>query len=187
MLDGVSKADFEGFLRTLDSDEDSAAEKFLRLRAGIESFFEWRDCDDVENLTDIVFDRVIKKFAGGEEIANIEAFSISIAKFVLLEYKRKSTRLTELRDVQGREDFAAKLESDDLKRRNIECLRKCLGKLPETKRRLLIEYFNTEERTMMTARRKLAERLELSLNSLRIRVSRLKSKLERCTKDCCGK
>jgi DNA-directed RNA polymerase specialized sigma24 family protein len=187
MLDGVSKDDFEHFLLTLDSDKDNAAEKFLRLRAGIESFFEWRDCENIEELTDIVFDRVVRKIVAGEEVENIEAFSVSIARFVVLEHKRKSVRMTELNEIEDRESFADRIENDDLKRRNIDCLRKCLGKLPEKKRRLLLEYFDTEETTMITKRRGLAEKLELSLNSLRIRVSRLKSKLERCTKDCCEK
>jgi len=186
MLDGLSKNNFERFLQTLDSDKDKAAEKYLRMRSGLESFFEWRDCENTEELTDIVLDRIIKKIIAGETIENIEAFSVSIAKFVVLEHKRKAARNTDLVEISGTENFAETFESEDLKKRNLECLRKCLAKLPDKKRRLLIEYFDTEETTMIPKRKTLAEKLELNLNSLRIRVSRLKSKLERCTKDCCG-
>lgn len=187
MLNTLSKMDFEQFLQTLDADEDTAAEKYLRLRAGLESFFEWRDCDNIEELTDIVFDRVTKKIIEGEIIENIDAFCVSIAKFVVLEYKRKSLRRLELEVVRETENFVEKIETEDLQRRNLECLRKCLAQLPENKCKLLIEYFDTEEATMIPKRKSLADKLQLNLNSLRIRVSRLKSKLEQCTKDCCGK
>lgn len=187
MLDGLSKTTFQQFLQTLDSDEDKAAAKYLELRSGLESFFEWRDCENTEELTDIVFDRVTKKIVEGEIIENVEAFCVSIAKFVVMEYKRKSLRNIELEEVAETENFAEKIEAEDLRKRNLECLRKCLAQFPDKKRKLLVDYYDTEESTMIPKRKSLAEKLELNLNSLRIRVSRLKAKLERCTKDCCGK
>lgn len=186
MHDDPAKSDLEQFLQTLDLNKDLAAEKYLRLRSGLESFFEWRDCESTEELTDIVFDRVIKKIAEGEVVENIEAFSVSIAKFVVMEYKRKSLRNVELDELSETESFVDRYESEELKKRDLECLRTCLAKLPEAKRKLLVEYYNTDEATMILKRKRLADRLELNLNSLRIRVSRLRSKLERCTKDCCG-
>jgi DNA-directed RNA polymerase specialized sigma24 family protein len=185
MLENLTKFDFEQFLQTLDYDKDTAAEKYLRLRSSLESFFEWRDCENTEELTDIVFDRVVKKIVSGEKVENIEAFSVSIAKFVVLEHKRKSQRNAELDEVSDTENFAENFETEDLKRRNLECLRKCLAKLPDKKRRLLVDYYDTEENTMISKRKSLAKKMELNLNSLRIRVSRLREKLERCTKDCC--
>ncbi len=186
MLKTLSKTDFEQFLQTIDSDEDTAAEKYLRLRSGLESFFEWRDCKNIEELTDIVFDRVTKKIVEGEKVENIEAFSVSIAKFVVLEHKRKSARNADFDEVSDNTNLAENFETEDLKRQNIECLRKCLAGLPEKKRKLLVDYYDTDEATMISKRKSLAEKLELNLNSLRIRVSRLREKLERCTKDCCG-
>lgn len=185
MLENLTKFNFEQFLQTLDSDTDKAAEKYLRLRSSLESFFEWRDCENTEELTDIVFDRVAKKIIGGERVENIEAFSVSIAKFVVLEHKRKSLRNAELDEVSDTENFAENFEAEDLKRRNIECLRKCLAKLPDKNRELLVAYYDTEEHAMISKRKSLAEKLEINLNSLRIRVSRLREKLERCMTGCC--
>jgi DNA-directed RNA polymerase specialized sigma24 family protein len=187
MSGNLSKTDFERFLQTLDSNEKKAAEKYLALRSNLESFFEWRDCENTEELTDIVFDRVIKKIIEGEFIENITAFSISIAKFVVMEYKRKSLRNVDLDEVSDTVNFGESFEREDLKARKLNCLKKCLAQLSDKKRELLIEYYDTEESTMITKRKSLAEKLELNLNSLRIRISRLRSKLEECTKDCCGK
>lgn len=186
MLKSVSKNDFEQFLQRLDSNREKAAAKYIELRSSLESFFEWRDCDNTEELTDIVFDRLTKKIIEGEKIENIEAFSVSIAKFVVMEYKRKSLRHIDLEEIEETINLAENFESDDFKKRKLECLKKCLTNLPEKKRQLLIEYYDTEEATMIPKRKSLAEKLELNLNSLRIRVSRLRSKLEKCTKDCCG-
>lgn len=187
MIKTLSKSDFETFLQTLDSNRDKAGEKYLELRAGLESFFEWRDCENVEELTDIVFDRLAKKIIEGEKIENIKAYSVSIAKFVVMEYKRKSLRNVELDESFAKSNLEKDFEANDLKKKKLECLRKCLIKLPEKKRKMLIEYYNTEEFTMIAKRKELAEKLQLNLNSLRIQVSRMKSVLEKCTKECCGK
>ncbi len=186
MIKTISKSDFESFLHMLDPNVDKAGEKYLELRAGLESFFEWRDCENIEELTDIVFDRLTKKIIEGEKIENIKAYSVSIAKFVVMEHKRKLLKTVELVETHTKSDLAEDFESTDLKKKKLECLRKCLSNLPEKKRDFLIEYYNTEEATMIDKRRKLADKLQLNLNSLRIQVSRMKSVLEKCTKECCG-
>lgn len=182
MLKNLSKTDFEQFLQTLDHDREQAAEKYVALRERVEKFFEWRDCENAEELTDIVFDRVIKKMLEGEKIENTTAYSISVAKFVLMENRRVYLR---------KEEFSENLpenisEEDELKDKKFDCLNKCLEELPSDKRRLLIAYFDTKEDTMILKRKRLAEKSGFNLNALRIRVSRLKTKLEKCTKQCCN-
>lgn len=185
MLKELSKTDFEQFLLTLDRDREQAAEKYIALRERVEKFFEWRDCENTEELTDIVFDRVLKKIIKGEKIENTAAYSISVAKFVLLENRRESLRKEELDE--NLPDITSKNISgeDELKDKKFDCLNKCLAEFPSDKRKLLIEYFDTEEATMIMKRKRLAEKSGFNLNTLRIRVSRLKTKLEKCTKDCC--
>lgn len=189
MLGSLSKIDFESFLNTLDQDQQQAAEKYIALRERLENFFTWRNCENVEELTDIVFDRVVKKITGGENIKNVEAFSVSIAKFVLLENRREILRTTELNEnlpqIISENNHNNFLDENETKREKLRCLDECMAKLSAEKRKLLIRYFEAEEETMIPARKRLAEKMKISLNSLRIRVSRLKSKLEKCTKDCC--
>ena len=182
MLKELSKTDFEQFLQTLDRDREQAAEKYIALRARLEKFFEWRDCENTEELSDIVFDRVIKKIIEGEKIENAEAYSVSVAKFVLLENRRESLRKEELNE-HSPEHFS---EEDELKDQKFACLNKCLAEFPVEKRNLLIEYFDTDEATMIEKRKHLAEKSGFNLNTLRIRISRLKTKLEKCTKECCN-
>lgn len=177
------------FLKTLDAESSGAAEKYLILRERLERFFEWRDFENVEELTDIVFDRVVKKIAEGEKIENAEAFCISVAKFLLLEKRREDLQKVEL-DENSREIVSGEIEKDSIeeeliKSKRFDCLDKCLAEFPPDKRKLLIGYFDTDEETLIPKRKKLAENLGVNLNSLRIRISRLKTKLENCTKKCC--
>ncbi len=184
MLKSLSKIDFDRFLQMLDRDRGQAAEKYIALRERLEKFFEWRDCENTEELADIVFDRVIKKILEGENIENAEAYSISVAKFVLMENRRDSLRKEEF-DENSLKNISENIsEEDELKDKKFDCLNKCLADFPEDKRKLLIEYFDTEEETMIPKRKSLAEKSGLNLNTLRIRISRLKTKLEKCTKEC---
>jgi DNA-directed RNA polymerase specialized sigma24 family protein len=189
MLKNLSIKEFGQFLKTLHVDREQAAEKYVALHERLERFFEWRDCEKPEELTDIVFDRVSRKITAGEKIENAEAFCVSVAKFVLLEHRREVLQNVELDENSGKivsPNAPDDSNSDDeIKEKRFECLDKCLAEFPADKRELLINYFDTDEATMIRTRRNLAEKLEMNLNTLRIRVSRLKTKLEKCTKDCC--
>lgn len=176
---------FDEFLKTLDSDRDKASEKYLRLRTRLERFFEWRNCENIEELTDIVFDRTAKKIVEGEKLLNVEAYCVSVAKFVLLENRREAYRTDELDENTAIEAGKGTETDKDVNETRFKCLDSCLAKFPDEDRALIIRYFDTNEATMIPTRKTLAESLGISINSLRIRICRLRSKLENCTKKCC--
>jgi RNA polymerase sigma factor (sigma-70 family) len=190
MLKGLSVKDFDVFLAVLGEDREQAGEKYLALRERLERFFEWRGCDNAEELTDIVFDRVTKKIIEGEKVKNIEAYCVSVAKFVLMENRREVLRSEELDEnskiiSSGGNESEIDSEEEE-KTKQFKCLEECLAKFPEDKRKLIVGYFDTDEKTMISTRKNLAEKIGVNLNSLRIRISRLKTKLEKCTKNCCA-
>lgn len=187
MLKNLSKEEFDKFLLTLNKDRNIAAEKYIALRSRLERFFEWRDCENVEELTDIVFDRVSKKISEGEIIENVEAYSVTVAKFVLMENRRNVLRNEELNENSAEIISENETENNESKEKQIKCLQECLSKFPTDKKKLLIEYFDTDEKTLIPKRKSLSKKMGINLNSLRIRVSRLKSKLEECVKECCEK
>ncbi|MBK9165811.1 MAG: hypothetical protein IPM21_18255 [Acidobacteria bacterium] len=179
---------FDALLGTLDTDRDRAADIYLRLRERIERFFEWRNCEDTQELADIVFDRTAKKIVDGEKLKSIEAYCISVAKFVLLEDRRKASRREELEEnsstISGGPNEADLIPDGQAALRH-QCLERCLGELAVDDRVLLVGYFDTDQQTMISKRQRLAASLGVTLNSLRIRVCRLKSKVGTCTKKCC--
>lgn len=179
---------FDALLETFHPDRDRAAEMYLRLRERIERFFEWRNCEDTHELADIVFDRTAKKIVDGEKLKSIEAYCVSVAKFVLLEDRRRAFRREELEEnsstISGGANEADLIPDGQAALRH-QCLERCLGELAMDDRRLLINYFDTDQQTMIPKRKRLAGSLGITLNSLRIRVCRLKSKVGTCTKKCC--
>ncbi len=185
MQKGFSIEGFDKFLKTLDADRDAAARKYLLLRDRLERFFEWRSCENVEELTDIVFDRAVKKITQVEKVLNVEAFCVSIAKFVFLENQRESFRTEEIDENYSKTHKSEADETDELKEKRLKCLDSCLAELPIDNRKLIFSYFDTDDKTMIPARKSLADQLRITLNSLRIKVCRLKAQLEKCTKKCC--
>jgi DNA-directed RNA polymerase specialized sigma24 family protein len=185
----LKAAAFNAFLTALAADREQAGAKYELLRARLIKFFEWRNCESSEELTDEVFDRVVKKIASGEQIQNINAYAATVAQFVFKEDCRRRERLfqsiedaPELEKAAATNDFA--VETDNAR---LDCLEKCLAEFSVENRKLIVAYHDTDERTMISARKRLADSLNVSLNVLRIRVCRLKTKLESCTLDCCEK
>ncbi|MBS1793430.1 MAG: sigma-70 family RNA polymerase sigma factor [Acidobacteria bacterium] len=190
MADSVSQNSFEKLLALLDaSDREAAGASYEALRARLVRFFEWRGCETPEELADTVFDRLLKKIGEGEEIQNVTAYAATVARFVFKESRRNPAVFAESIDENpAAAGIAARetAEPDAAGDRRFTCLEKCLGTFDAETRRLLIAYYDTDERTMIATRKRLAESLAVSLNTLRIRVCRLKSRLEGCVRDCCN-
>lgn len=189
MADSSSQTDFDKFLALLDANRETAGVKYESLRLRLIKFFEWRNCETAEELADTVFDRILRKIAEGEAIQNINAYSAGVAQFVFKENLRNPAFLSDsLEENPNVQNFAEKdsPETNETENLRFDCLEKCLSAMDLETRQLLIAYHDTDERTMIPTRKRIAESLEISLNTLRIRVCRLKSKLENCVRDCCS-
>lgn len=187
----LTQTGFDQLLATLDADRDQAGAKYELLRARLVKFFEWRDCEPAEELTDTVFDRIIKKIIEGEQIQNINAYAGAVAQFVFKEdLRRRSRKFQSIEDNPAVENLIAASdlnEAAEIDDQRFACLEKCLAEFSAENRRLIVDYHDTDERTMIARRKNLADSLGISLNTLRIRVCRLKAKLEDCTLKCCHK
>jgi len=190
VADSFSQTDFDKLLALLDAgDPAEAGVKYESLRARLIKFFDWRNCESAEELADTVFDRFLRKLSEGAEIQNINAYSATIAKFVFKEKLRNPAFWSEsLEENPNVQNFAEKVdrEEDEAENLRFDCLDRCLSEIDPETRRLLIAYHDTDERTMIGTRKRLADTLTISLNTLRIRVCRLKSKLENCVRNCCA-
>jgi DNA-directed RNA polymerase specialized sigma24 family protein len=185
----LTQGGFDKLLATLDADREQAGARYESLRRRLVKFFEWRNSERPEELADTVFDRLIRKIMAGEQVQNINAYSASVAQLVFKEDYRRSGRLAQTIDdnpLTERLIATARLaENEETDYSRLDCLEKCLAKFSNENQRLVSAYYDTDERTMISTRKRLAESLSISLNTLRIRVCRLKAKLEECTIDCC--
>ncbi len=172
----------EKLLSRLDDD----AEKYEALRLKLCRFFVWRGCSNVhaDELADESFDRIAAKMEEGVEVESVSAYILQIARFVWLEFSRKNKEdnFGDEMPVQIVQPSFGK-ETDA----RLVCLRKCVREIaPENDdRKMLIGYYDsTFGDKLKNQRKKLAEKFGIKQNALKVKMFRLREKLENCIKDC---
>jgi RNA polymerase sigma factor (sigma-70 family) len=185
---------FDGLLARFDEDTRRAAEKYELVRAELVRLFRYRGCTAPHELADQTIDRVARKIAEGEVIPRGEMsnYFYGIARNILKEYFRRpdasASPIDELplsaHPAKDPEEFAELSETWSAAEQRFRCLEKCIDKLPPETRKLVVEYYEKEEGAKIENRRKLAEQMGISLNSLRIRLHRIRDKIEKCLFEC---
>jgi len=67
------------------------------------------------------------------------------------------------------------------------CLRRCLNRLPEESRQLIMLYYQGEKSAKIENRKRLAEGLRVTLGALRYRAFDLRQRLQGCIERCMGR
>src|ERR1041385_9206600 len=117
----LTRSAFDKLLVAFGGDRDSAGQKYLEIRNNLTRFFEWRGCAFPEDHADETINRIAKRVAEGEEIANHAGYAMGVARMLLLEInkgrQREQAALAEL----GAAPDVYEPETDDESRLN--CLR----------------------------------------------------------------
>lgn len=177
---------FNKLLALLDSDRERAGEQYEALRRTLVTFFDWRGCQAAEELADETLNRAARRLEEGEQIRNLPDYCYGIARFLVLEVTPKQSKIeSEPENFQLLEapstDLSVRLEREQ----QFDCLEKCLNELPADDRQLILSYFSNERRTKIDNRINIAGLLGTNLNNLRVRVHRIKTRLEKCVTKCC--
>jgi DNA-directed RNA polymerase specialized sigma24 family protein len=185
---------FRQFLNWLDEGVDSGGERYLEMRGRLARYFDRRNCRSPDEMADETLNRVARKLEERGEIvgASPARYCFIVAKFVLLEFGRRiEHHQTSLDDDQsaGRvmPDLALPSRTDVVevaKEKLLDCLERCLGKLPPADRELILEYYRGERRAKIEHRSRLAASSGLTMNALSIRACRIRNKLETCVDAC---
>ena len=180
---------FELLLSRLDSDSSQAADKYEELRLKLTKFFIWRGCPEsqADTLADETLDRVAAKLAQGVEIQSLRAYACETGRYVWLEYRRKYKEDNFGEDTPEIAVEPQFPEDPDLR---IACLRSCLVEITndENDRALILGYYDTENvEKIKNQRKSLAEKLGLTANTLKVKASRLRDRLEKCINECVRK
>jgi DNA-directed RNA polymerase specialized sigma24 family protein len=175
---------FDKLLASLDPDRERAGEKYEEIRQGLVCLFEWRGAPCPHDHADETINRVARKLDQGTELADPVTYMFGVARLVLLEaYKARERERAALAEL-GR-PAAPRLDSEDTDAGGrFECLERCLDELPIESRDFLIAYYEGQKRAKIENRQKLAERLRIPLNALRLRARRVREKLESCVEGC---
>jgi DNA-directed RNA polymerase specialized sigma24 family protein len=174
----VTPEAFVRFLGMLSPDPEIAGEKYEELRSKLIKFFEWRGNFYADKLADDTMNRAMRKIDEGEQIENIYALCLGIARYIVMEYRRhpdnRRVEIEELFTVAA--PSVPQEEEDDLR---LVVLRECLRGLPEEDRELIIEYYQEDKQAKIDSRKALAARLGISINTLFSRARRIRDRLER--------
>jgi len=186
--EGLGKRDFEGLLERLDADRELAGRKYEGLRRKLIKFFEWNHCGAAEDLADQTLDRVARRLAR-EDVAHVLPFTWGVAQYVRQESGRKMRREVALFDLpeefQPRpdEDVERDLHERLLDERRARCLDSCLRRLMPRQRELFLAYY-APCLDPSGSRQRLAAEAGLTIRGLRVKVNRLREKLESCVSRC---
>ena len=168
----------------LNSDRELAGEMYVQLRHDLAKLFQWRGFLDPEELTDEVFDRVSRKVHEvrptyeGDPRHYFRAVANNVIKE---ELKKIKTRVS----LEGVEDQAQpETQVDDEAANMAECLESCLQDLSSEVRELVLSYYAKEKQAKIDHRSELAQQLGMSVQTLRVKVHRIRAVLDKCIQNC---
>lgn len=180
----LSDEALDALLGSLDPDRERAAHKYEDLRHKLVVFFCARGVAGAEDQADVALDRLSRRIAEGEPIRDLGRFAYGVARLVLRESQRNDRRRRDLleRSAPVAPPATTIFDSDAA----IECLRRCIGRLEPDQRGLILTYYESDGLEGQRERQQLALRLGISRTALRLRVHRIRSGLEACTRRCLG-
>lgn len=180
---------FDLLLACLDADRDTAARKYEIIRRKLIKYFECRGCMVAEDQTDETINRVARRIFEGKQIWTTDpaSYFYGVARNVLREYwsspERDFTPLACLPPLAHPLEDTTKMKTAQDERLSLEqrlaALEASLAELPGESRDLIVRYYEGEKSVRIRNRRALAEQLGIPPNALRIRMHRLREKLER--------
>jgi len=176
---------FEEILAWLDPDREVAGTRYVQLRHDLANIFNWRGCRDPEGLTDEVFDRVAKKVHEVRQTyeGDPRLYFCAVANNVVKEELKKIKTQVRLDDAEVPEPIATASEKDgtlDME----ECLQSCLAKLSDENRKLIVAYYAKEKQAKIDNRIELARQFGISVETLRVKVYRIRASLQQCIERC---
>jgi DNA-directed RNA polymerase specialized sigma24 family protein len=174
----------EGFsllLRVLGPDAEAQGRRYEEIRQRLMSFFTFRGCEAPEEMADEVFDRVAQRLREGVrvDLANPYSYFHGVAFLLFREHLRRnvSTRQNLKAFGYSLATPPAALDELDEAGRRLDHLRRGLAGIGEEECQLILAYYGCEDR--IRERRRLSEVLGIPANALRIRVFRVRRRLER--------
>lgn len=179
----LTTAALDKLLSHFSDSREEAGKQYELMRARLVRYFDWRSCISPEDLADETVNRVARRIDEGQNILNLSAYFLTVARLIFMESLRdRDHTLVSLDKIP--EISAEQPDADPKKEVRLHCLDECLSKLPVESRTLILNYHYDERRAKIDRRRQLADGLGIPLNALRIRAHRIRAVLEKCVRKC---
>jgi DNA-directed RNA polymerase specialized sigma24 family protein len=179
MTGTLTEQGLSAVLALFDPDPARAAAHYEALRRRLIRFFVWKGVLAAEDCADETIDRVARRLAVGEEIRSSEpvGYFQGVARNVLREHWAREEREARHRTLWPREALTRSPEPPDA---TAECLQRCLDELAPATRRLVLQYYEGSGGGRIASRQAMARSLGLPVAALRVRMHRLRVRLEAC-------
>ncbi len=176
----MTAAELDALLAMLDPDREAAGQIYEDIRNRLIRLFALWGCTHPEALADEAFNRVARKAAEGLVLqrSNPYPYIIGVARHVFQEWLRRTQKENKIAESADWPPSAPPEEEPDLR---LEHLRQCLETLAPDQKLLLLRYHQEEQRIL--SRKGLCDELGIPMNALRIRVHRLRKKVEACVEE----
>lgn len=167
----------ETFARFLEALGEAPGERYEALRRRLLVFFAANRHWDGEAAADETLDRAARRLAEGVSVGTVESFVLGVARNVVREGWKKARAVevdwNQVRaEERGEEHPAA------------ACLEACLGKMAPASRGWVERFYTGDGGEKIRARAALAAELGIDGNALRVRMHRVRAKLEACVRGC---
>jgi len=190
----ITDEEFKGLLALFSTDWEHAGERYEEIRAALIKYLECRGCCLPIDCADEALNRMARNIAQGLDIPSKDAlrYCRSIAQNVHYEHlrdiKNKTLGLESLSPLEYPSVHPDAISEQEMERikmeQRIECLQKCLSRLPPETSSLILSYYSKDNGEKIRKHKAMAEQTGISLNYLRVRTHRLRIKLEKCVVSC---
>jgi DNA-directed RNA polymerase specialized sigma24 family protein len=178
----LTKEAFDRFLCLLDIDRERAGQKYESVRLRLVKYFQWSGALEPDIEADETITRVTRKIEEGANVYNLNAYIQGVAKLVKAESLRNPNRKHLV--IEEAYDLAVTIQEEPGKSERRMCLDRCLDKLPDESREIIITYYENEKGIRIQCRKQLAAKLGVTQNALRINAHRIRMGLETCVRNC---
>jgi RNA polymerase sigma factor (sigma-70 family) len=181
----LGREEWERFLNWLNPEMDQAAQTYEAVRRRLIIFFNCRGCANSEDLADKTINRVISQISTLADTyqGDPARYFYGVANYIYLEHCREQNRMDGEPVTEDWADTGRREEAME-KEMMVNCLDRCLQKLPPAKREVFISYYQVNKKPKVDHHKLLAERLGCSINALRLHMMRLRAELRECITDC---
>ena len=167
----------ETFARFLEALGDGPGERYEALRRRLLIYFAANRHAGAEEAADEVLDRAARRLAEGVAVDSVESFVLGVARNVVREgWRRPRAAEVDWNRMAAAEPAAVHPAAG--------CLEECLGKLAPASRRWVERFYSGDGGEKIRARAALAADLGIDGNALRVRMHRVRGKLESCVRAC---
>lgn len=169
-------------LEIRSSDQDEAGVAYNELRNSLVRFFRIKGDSDPDEAADLTLDRAAVKMPKDIAAEHLTGYCFGVARFIFLERLKRRKKNNEAADEFYRHrNLSANVQDGD---DEFLIFRECFEKLASSEKLFLSGYFvDLPSAELEESRRQMCQKNNITLNNLRLKVFRLRQRLENCVKN----